>query len=136
MSVRETCQKYYSATNWKHGLFDIINALKEEKHPDYEKFSIVAYTLTMIDEPGYWHWLDWSIKKLGEDPQALLNPIPNVESYANMSGRNLLEKYEANDPNYPQDEILREFNSRFANLIKDNEYLSVDELKERLKDVL
>jgi hypothetical protein len=130
MSVRVCCQIYRSSTNanWKHLLGDIIAALKTENHPDQEIFSNVAWTLMMRDKPGYWLWLNLAITKLIDDPVSRLDRPPDLSDYDEMSDKDLVEKYEIDDENYPRDEILEELKYRYPLLTLSNEV--------NLKDIL
>ena len=130
MSVRDSCQIYRSSTNvyWKHLLGDIIAALKNENHPDQEIFSSVACMLMMRDKPGYWHWLNLAITKLIDDPTSRLDQPPDLQDYDEMSDKDLVEKYEANDENYPRGDILTELKYRHPELDLSNEV--------NLKDIL
>jgi hypothetical protein len=138
MSVRDCCQAYRSSSNknWKHSLGDIITALKAENHPDQERFSHVAITLMMNDKPGYWCWLDAAITKLINDPISRLDAPPDLLDYDQMSCKDLVDKYEINDENYPCKEILTELMYRYPLLIQSDEVVSVIDLRDMLKDVM
>jgi hypothetical protein len=138
MSVRDQCQIYRSSSNvyWKHLLGDIITALQTENHPDQDFFSTVAWTLMMHDKPGYWRWLDLAITKLIDNPTARLEPPPDLPDYDEMSNKDLVNKYEVNDENYPRNEIVTELKYRYPLLIQSNDVESVVDLREKLKDVL
>jgi hypothetical protein len=130
MSVRDCCQIYRSSTNvyWKILLGDIIAALKTENHPDQEIFSTVACMLMMHDKPGYWRWLNLAITKLIDDPVSRLDQLPDLPDYDEMSDKDLVEKYEMDDENYPKNEILAELKYRYPELILSDEV--------NLKDIL
>ncbi|CAF2387087.1 unnamed protein product [Rotaria sp. Silwood2] len=138
MSVRELCQAYCSLSSgcWKHSLSDIMNALKTEDHPDHQIFSTVACTLMMNDRPGYWHWLNNTITKLIDDPKSRLDLLPDLPEYEEMSSKDLLDKYEIGDENYPRNEILRELKYRYPLLIQLDEVESIIDLRNKLKDVI
>ena len=138
MSVRDQCQIYRSSSNvyWKHLLSDIITALQTENHPDQDFFSTVAWTLMMHDKPGYWRWLDLAITKLVDNPTARLEPPPDLPDYDEMSNKDLVNKYEINDENYPRNEIVTELKYRYPLLIQTNDVESVVDLREKLKNVL
>lgn len=134
MSVQNYCEVYRSTSNgyWKHKLGDIITALTTENHPDQEKFSMVACTLMMKDQPGYSRWLDTAINKLIDDPTSRLDALPELPDYDEMSCNDLLDKYEGNDENYPRDEILRELKYRYPSIIQSDAIESIADLKEKL----
>jgi hypothetical protein len=138
MSVRDSCQIYRSSSNgyWKSLLGDIITALKTENHPDQEIFSTVACTLMMKDQPGYWRWLDIAITKLINDPISRLDPPADLPAYDEMSCKELVDKYEIDDENYPRNEILTELKYRYPLLIQSNQVESVLDLREKLKDII
>jgi len=123
MSVRDRCEIYRSSSdgNWKHLLLDIITALTTENHPDQESFSTVAWTLMMHDKPGYWRWLDIAIIKLINDPTSRLDPPPDLSDYDEMSCKDLVDKLESVDDNYPRNEIIAELKYRYPLLIQSNE---------------
>ncbi|CAF0924724.1 unnamed protein product [Rotaria sp. Silwood1] len=138
MSVRERCLAYSSSSSgyWKHSLSDIISALKTEDHPDHQIFSTVACTLMMNDRPGYWHWLENAIAKLIDDPKSRLDPLPDLPEYEEMSNKELLDKYEVGDENYPRTDILGELKYRYPLLIQSDEIESIIDLRNKLKDVI
>ncbi len=135
MSVRDRCQIYRSSSDgyWKTLLGDIITALKTENHPDQQIFSNVAYTLMMNDKPGYSNWMDIAITKLIDDPMSRQDPPPELPDYDEMSGKDLIDKYEINDENYPRDEVFRELKYRYPLLIQSNKIESIVDLREKLK---
>lgn len=53
-----------------------------------------------------------------------------------MSNKDLINKYEINDENYPRNEIVTELKYRYPLLIQSNDVESVVDLREKLKDVL
>jgi hypothetical protein len=138
MSVRECCQVYRSSSTryWKNSLGDIITALKTENHPDQQTFSTVACTLISRDKPGYWRWLDTAITKLINDSLSRLDPPPDLTDYDDMSCKDLVDKYEIDDENYPRNEILTELKYRYPLLIQSNEAVSILDLRDKLKDVI
>ncbi|CAF0742738.1 unnamed protein product [Rotaria sordida] len=138
MSVRDRCQAYCSPSSgyWKHSLSDIMIALETEDHPDQQIFATVACTLMMNDRPGYWHWLENAIAKLIHDPKSRLEPLPDLPEYEEMSSKDLLDKYEIDDENYPRNEILSELKYRYPLLIQSDEIESIIDLRDKLKDVI
>jgi hypothetical protein len=139
MSVRDLCQAYRSrppGVYWKQSLGKIMEALKEENHPDQQAFSSVGCMLMMNDAPCYWRWLDMAITKLIDDPTARLDPVPDLPDYDQMSSKDLVDKYEIDDENCLRDDILAELRSRYPLLIEANEVEPIVDLKERLKDVI
>lgn len=140
MSVSELCQEYLSSTsngnwnNWKHCLLNISDELESKNHPDQEIFHAAAWTLMMNYKPGYWSWLDKTIAKLINDPISRLDPLPDLPDYEEMSSEDLVQKYEIDDKNYSQQDILAELKQRYPLLIQSSD--SYHNLREELKEVL
>jgi hypothetical protein len=56
-----------------------------------------------------------------------------LPDYDEMSGKDLIDKYEINDENYPRDEVFRELKYRYPLLIQSNKIESIVDLREKLK---
>lgn len=138
MSVADHCQAYRSSVgpSWKQALGNIIAALHTDNHLDEQRFAGVAHMLMMKDKPGYWHWLDTAVARLIDDSTSRLDPIPDLPDYDEMSVEDLLNRYEMNDQDFRQTDILNELHYRHPSLIKSTQIESIDDLREKLKDAL
>jgi len=118
---------------WKGQLSLIYNKLRNDlKHPDAENFRIVSHSLFMNDHPGYWHWLNTTLKKLKEDETNRFDPIPEYPSYENMSIEELLNKLEFEpDIIYSKNDLLYELKDRYEGPKEELDFqkMSVNEVK-------
>ena len=138
MSVADHCQAYRSSVgpSWKQALGNIIAALHTDNHPDEQRFTDVAYMLMMKDKPGYWHWLETAVTRLIDDSTSRLDPVPDLPDYDEMSVEDLLNRYEMNDQDFRQTDILNELHYRHPSLVKSTQIESIAVLREKLKDAI
>ncbi|CAF1046259.1 unnamed protein product [Adineta ricciae] len=107
MSISDLCRTYQSARssgswdNWKKDVYQIATELERENHPNCKEFHTVAIALMMNDIPGYWAWLNKAIVVLVADSKAQLDLLPDLPNYDEMNNKDLVDKYEMNDTNYP-----------------------------------
>lgn len=142
MSLGDLCEVYLSSTtngnwnNWKETLFNIGKTLEEQGHPDHRIFYDAACTLMMNDKPGYWNWLNATIKQLVTDSTSRLAPLPVLPDYDELSSIDLVDKYESNDDIYSKQEILSELKERYPSLVQLKFPKSKVDLRELLKNYL
>lgn len=142
MSLRDLCQFYLSSTsngnwnNWKETLHNIAMELEAKSHPDYQNFYDASCMLMMNDKPGYWNWLNATIRTLIKDSTSRLEPLPVLPDYDELSSQDLVGKYERNDEDYSEQEILLELKERYPSLLSLNSEKEKLNLREILKNVL
>lgn len=142
MSISSLCESYLSSTscgnwdNWKGTLHNIGMELETQNHPDCKSFQDAACTLMMMDKPGYWNWLNATVKKLIDDSTSLLDPLPVLPDYDELSSQQLVEQYENIDGNYLKQDILLELQERYPSLIQCDLRSASDKSELNLREIL
>lgn len=141
MPVSDLCEAYLSSTtsgnwnNWKETLHNIGTELETENHPNAKLFQAAACQLMMNDTPGYWNWLNATIKKLIENSTSSFDPLPVLPDYDELTSQQLVQEYDNNDGNYSKQEIFYELKERHPSLIE-SDWSDCDKIKLNLREIL
>ncbi|KAG4071738.1 hypothetical protein HA402_011892 [Bradysia odoriphaga] len=142
MSVGDLCEAFLSSTtsgnwnNWKESLHNIGMELETQNHPNCKLLQDAACALMMYNKPGYWNWLNATMKKLIADSTSSFDPLPVLPDYDELSSEQLVQQYEKNDGNYSKQEILYELRDRYPTLIQCDFWPDFDKLKLNLREIL
>ena len=120
----------------KKDVYQIATKLERANHPNWKEFHTVAIALIMNDTPGYWAWLNKAIAALIADSKAQLDLLPDLPDYDEMKSKDLVDKFEMNDANYPRENVLMELKERYPSLIRSDWMECNLSLREVLKDVI
>jgi hypothetical protein len=101
--------------NYKIGLNDMNEAIIKTNHPDLCLISQMSFGLTMMHPPGYDKWYKQSCRKIAEDPENRLDPLPDLPETWELSWGSLVHEWRP-DSDYNYWYIASEIASRFQHV--------------------
>lgn len=101
--------------DYKHGLFDMNEAIIETNHPDTGLISELSFAMTMIHPAGCDNWYKRSCQKLADDPENRLDPLPELPETWDLSWKSLIHEWRP-ESDYDDCNVASEIGRRFKHL--------------------